>query len=112
MRATRLTCRRGTASRVYESPDLAALPPGPYIETIEEITIAPNEEAADIGSAGAAVLLVLDGRVEVQAAGESSIQIGARGATLLQPGTSVRVTNAGDRPAHLLRFAVTPAPPA
>jgi quercetin dioxygenase-like cupin family protein len=100
-----------TASRVYESPDLGALPPGPYEETLEEITVAPNEEAADVGSAGAALLLVLDGLVEVQPADGSSIQLGARGATLLQPGAAVRVVNAGDRPAHLLRFAVTPAPP-
>lgn len=96
---------------MYESPDLGALPPGPYVETLEEITVAPGVVAADVGSAGAAVLLVLDGRVEVQPAGGSSIQIGARGATLLQPGASVRVTNAGDRPAHLLKFAVTPALP-
>ena len=98
-----------TASRLYESPDLGPLPVGPYTETIEEITVAPGIGAADVGSAGAAVLFVLDGRVEVQPAGGSSIQIGARGATLLQPGASVRVTNAGDRPAHLLKFAVTPA---
>jgi len=100
-----------TASRVYESPDLGALPPGPYVETLEEITIAPNEEAADVESAGAALLLVLDGLVEVQPADGSSIQLGARAATLLQPGAAVRVVNAGDRPAHLLRIAVTPAPP-
>lgn len=99
-----------TASRTYESPDLSTLPAGPYVETLEEITVAPGAAAADIGSAGAAALFVLDGRVEVQPAGGSSIQIGARGATLLQLGASVGVTNSGDRPAHLLRFVVTPAP--
>jgi Cupin domain. len=101
-----------TASRIYESPDLGALAPGPYVQTLEEITVAPGAEAADAGSAGAAVLIVLDGRVEVRSAGGSSIQIGARASTLLQPGASVRIINAGDRPAHLLKFAVTPAPPA
>jgi quercetin dioxygenase-like cupin family protein len=100
-----------TASRLYESPDLGTLPPGPYVQTLEEITVAPGEAAADVGSAGVAVLFVVDGRVEVRSAGGSPIQIGARGATLLQPAASVRVTNAGDRPAHLLKFAVTPAPP-
>lgn len=99
-----------TASRSYESPDLAALPPGPYVGTLEEITVAPGVPAADVGSTGMAVLFVLDGRVEVQPAGGSSIQIGARGGTLLQPGTAVRLTDLGDRPARVLKFSVTQAP--
>jgi len=100
-----------TASRTYESSDIGAVLAGPYVQTLEEITIAPGVPIADVGSAGAALLFVLDGRVAVQPAGGSTIQIGAHGATLLQPGASVRVANAGDRPAHLLKFAVTPAPP-
>jgi len=101
-----------TSSRIYESPDLVALPPGPYVQTLEEITVAPAGATADVGSAGSGLLFVLDGQVAVQPAGGSPIQIGTRGATLLQPGASVQATNAGDRPAHLLRFAVTPAPAA
>jgi hypothetical protein len=110
-----------TASRLYESPDIGALPPGPYVETLEEIWVLPGGSAtgvgaagvgaADVGSAGAAVLLVLSGSVDVQPAGGSSIPLGARGATLLQPGVGVQVAAVGDRPAHLLKFAVTPAPP-
>jgi quercetin dioxygenase-like cupin family protein len=100
-----------TASRTYESADLGALPAGPYVETLVEITVAPGALPTDVGSAGPAVLFVLRGRVEVQPAGGSSIQIGARGATVLLPGTSVRVTNAGDGPVHLLKFAATPVPP-
>ena len=99
-----------TASRVFESPDLGALP-GTYVQTLDEITLAPGGAAADVGSIGAAVLLALDGRVDVQPAGGSSTQIGAREATVLQPGAQVRLANAGDRPAHLLRLALTPAPP-
>jgi hypothetical protein len=45
----------------------------------------------------------------VQPAGGSSIRIGPRGATTLQPGASVRVTNPGDRPARLLKFTVAPS---
>ena len=101
-----------SASRVYESPDLGALPAGPYVETLEAITVAPGVAAAEVGSAGAAVLLVLDGRVDVQPAGGSSAEMGARGATLLQPGVSVRVSDVGDHAAHLLKFTVMPAPPA
>jgi quercetin dioxygenase-like cupin family protein len=99
-----------TASRVYESSDLGALT-GTYVQTLDEITLAPGAVVADVGSAGAALLLALDGRVDVQPAGGASIQIGGRGATLLQPGVQVRLANAGDQPAHLLRLAVTPAPP-
>jgi hypothetical protein len=98
-----------TASRSYESPDLGPLPPGPYVETLEELTVAPGVPAPDIGAAGGAVLFVLAGRVELQPAGETSIRIDVRGATLIQPGTSVRVANLGDRPARLLKFAVVPA---
>jgi glyoxylate utilization-related uncharacterized protein len=99
-----------TASRVYESPDLGAFP-GTYVQTLDEITLAPGAVVADVGSAGAAVLLALDGRVDVQPAGGSENQIGAREATVLQPGAQVRLANAGDQPAHLLRLAVTPASP-
>jgi hypothetical protein len=99
-----------TASRSYESADIGALPAGPYVETLEVITVTPGGAAADVGSAGTSVLFVLDGRIEVQPAGGSATQIGARGATLVQPGASVRVAPVGDRPAHVLRFAVTTAP--
>src|SRR5439155_2605204 len=99
-----------TASRVYESPDLGALPVR-YVQTLEEITLAPGAAMPDVGSAGAAVLLTLDGRADVQPAAGSTIQLGPRAATLLQSGVPVRLTNSGDRPARLLKLAVTPAPP-
>lgn len=97
-----------TASRVYESPDLSPLPPGPYLETLEEITVASGGDSVEIGSAGAVVLLVLDGRIEVQPDGGSSTTIGSHEATLVQPGASVVVSNPGDRPARLLKFVVEP----
>ena len=97
-----------SASRSYESPDLGVLPAGPYMETLEEIWLVPGVPGPDLGSTGAAALFVLSGRVDVQSADGSSIQIGARGATLVQPGASARVTTTGDRPAHVLKFAVTP----
>ncbi|MDQ2965219.1 MAG: hypothetical protein M3R57_05175 [Chloroflexota bacterium] len=99
-----------SASRSYESPDIVGLPGGPYIETLDVITVLPSVPVG-VGSAGAAVLFVLDGTVQVQTTDGSSMQIGARGATLLQPGTAVRLGNSGDRPAHLLKFVVNPGPP-
>jgi hypothetical protein len=100
-----------TAVRAYESPDLGALPAGPYVETLEEIVVAPGAAPADLGSTGAVALFVLDGRLDIGSTGGPSIQIGSHGSTLIQPGTSVQLSNAGDRPLHLLRFAVMPAPP-
>ena len=81
------------------------------MQTLDEITLAPGAVVADVGSAGAAVLLALDGRVDVQPAGGSENQIGAREATVLQPGAQVRLASVGDQPAHLLRLSVTPASP-
>jgi quercetin dioxygenase-like cupin family protein len=97
-----------TASRRYESPDIGALPPGPYTQTLEEITIAPGAAATDVGSVGAAMLFVRDGRIQVLPAGGTAIQIGAFGATLVQPGQSVSVTNAGNGVAHVLKYSVMP----
>jgi quercetin dioxygenase-like cupin family protein len=96
-----------TASRVYESPDLAALPPGPYTETLQEITVAPGAVAFEVDSTGAAVLLVLDGRVRIELADGSS-EIGAGGATVVRTGSSVRITDAAQGPAHVLNFGVAP----
>jgi hypothetical protein len=97
-----------TASRVYESPGLSSLPPGPYLETIEEVTVEPDADPVEIGSAGAEVLLVLDGRIEVQPDGGSPTAIGSREGTLVQSGSSVVVSNPGERPARLLEFIVMP----
>jgi len=97
-----------TASRLYESPNLMGLPSGPYTETLDEVTVAPAAPAWDVGSAGAKVLFVLDGRVAVQSAGASPVQLGARQATLLQPGVSAGLLGANGQPAHLLIFSVTP----
>jgi quercetin dioxygenase-like cupin family protein len=100
-----------TASRTYESPDIGPILPGRYVETMEEITVAPAGATADVGSAGSALLFVLDGQVDVQPAGGSSIQLGTHGAAVLHPGASAQVINSGDQPAHLIKFAVTAAPP-
>jgi quercetin dioxygenase-like cupin family protein len=100
-----------TAARVFESPSVGPFAPGPYVEALDEITVAPNAPATNLGSASAAVIVVLDGQVEVQSAGGPSTKLGARGATVLQPGASDLVTATGDEPAHLLELLVTPTPP-
>jgi hypothetical protein len=96
-----------TSSRVYESPDLGALPPGPYVETLQEITLTPGAEPFEVGSTGAVVLMALDGTFRLESA-DGTTQIGTGGATLVRTGSSVRVTAAGEGPAHVLSFSVAP----
>ena len=98
-----------TASRVYESADLGTLP-GRWVQTLEEITLAPSGGATDIASPGHTLVLVLDGRADMQSPGGPSSTLDAREATLLEPGASARLTNAGNGPARLLSFEITPAP--
>ena len=98
-----------TSSRIYESPDFGPLVHGPFTETFEEITVAPAGTAG-VGSAGASLLFVLDGQVEVQPALGSSTKIATRGATLLPPAASAQLSNVGDRPAHVLEVTVVQAP--
>lgn len=97
-----------TASRTYESANVGPILPGKYVETIQEITVAPSGVVSTVGSAGSALLFVLDGQVGVQPAGGSSISLGAHGATVLQPGASAGITNAASHSAHLILFSTAP----
>ena len=94
------------ASRVFESPALEALPRGPYAETVEEVRIASRGHA-EVGFAEAVVLLVLEGRIDTRSLGSTRDTIGAREAILVEPGASLVVTNPGDGPTRLLKFALT-----
>jgi quercetin dioxygenase-like cupin family protein/uncharacterized membrane protein YagU involved in acid resistance len=100
-----------TTSRLFESSDLGIVDGTSYVQTLEEITIAPGASVADVLSTGPALLLVVDGQIGVQSAGGPSSQLGARGATVVQTGESIQLTNAGATAAHVLKFALTPAPP-
>lgn len=100
-----------SASRIYESPNLAALPPGPYTETLAELTVAPGAAPLSIESAGASLILVVDGHAQVHTAGGSAFSMSLRQSALVQAGSPVQVTAAGDRPARLLEFIVAPASP-
>jgi hypothetical protein len=96
-----------TSSRVYESPDLGALPPGQYMEILQEITLVPEAEPFEVASTGAVVLMALDGTFRLESA-DGTTQIGTGGATLVRAGSSVRITDAGDSPTHVLSFSVEP----
>jgi hypothetical protein len=98
-----------SASRVYESADLAALPPGPYIETVAEVTVASGS-VTTIQSAGASLLLVIDGQALVRSPNATSTVLGVQQASMLQPGSTAEISSAGERTVRLLEFTVAPAP--
>jgi quercetin dioxygenase-like cupin family protein len=99
-----------TTSRLFESADLGIVDGAPYVQTLEQITLAPGASVPDLGSTGPALLLVVDGTVEIQSTGGLSSQLGARGSTVIQAGESIQVSNAASTPAHVLKLSLTPAP--
>ena len=100
-----------TAARVFESPSVGPFAPGPYTETLDEITLLPRFAPVPIGSTGTAVLVVVDGQVELTAADGSSVDLGSRGAMVLKPGSDEMLGATGGQPAHVLELAITQAPP-
>ncbi len=100
------------AIRVYESPDLRNLSPGPYVETLEVITVAPGSRAAVSREPGPELLLVLVGGASVQLDGAQPILLGVHQAALAQEGAMVTLSNSGAGNLILLSFRVTAAPSA
>ncbi len=96
-----------TASRTFESADLAPLPAGPYTETVEELTIGPGP-GMTIESEGATLLLVVDGQARIGPTEEPATVLGVHQATLLQPGSTTQVAAAGEGLVRLLEFTVAP----
>jgi quercetin dioxygenase-like cupin family protein len=100
------------ATRVYESQDLRSLSPGPYVETLAVITVAPGSQAAVSREPGAELLLVLVGGARVQLDGAQPIRLGVHQAALAQEGAMVTLSNSGAGELTLLSFRVTAAPSA
>jgi quercetin dioxygenase-like cupin family protein len=98
-----------TAARLFESPGVGPFAPGPYTETLDEITVPSASPAATVPTTAAGVLVVIDGQVTVQAAGGSSLELGSRSATVLEPGAVVQLSSVGGQVAHVLELAITPA---
>jgi quercetin dioxygenase-like cupin family protein len=94
------------ASRVYESPDLEGLSPGPYTESLQLITVPAGGLATVQGEPGAEMLLVLSGQAEVRLNGDPPISLGTSQAALAQQGASVEVSNSGGEALELLSFSV------
>jgi len=94
------------ATRVYESPDLESLSPGPYTETLRLITVEAGGLATVQREPGPEMFLVLSGQAEVRLNGDSPISLGTSQAALAQQGGSVEVSNSGGGPLSLLSFSV------
>jgi hypothetical protein len=94
------------AARVYESPDLESLPPGPYTESLGLITVPSGEVTTIEREPGPEMFLVLTGRVEVRLNGGSPISLGTSQAALAQQGASVEISNSGGGELNLLSFSV------
>jgi hypothetical protein len=97
-----------SASRTFESADLAPLPAGPYTETVEELTIGSGP-GMTIESDGATLLLVVDGQARIQRTGDLASVFGVHEATLLQPGSTTQIAASGDQVVRLLQFTIAPA---
>src|SRR5207249_5784038 len=92
------------ATRVYESQDLRGLSPGPYVETLEVITVAHGSQATVSREPGAELLLVLAGGARVQLDGAQPIRLGVHQAALAQEGAMVTLSNSGAGELTLLSF--------
>jgi quercetin dioxygenase-like cupin family protein len=98
-----------TSARIYESPNVGPFAPGPYTETLDESTISPRAAPTPVASTGTTVLVVVSGQVELQAADGSSVDLGSRGATVLNPGSDETLGATGGQPADILELSITPA---
>jgi hypothetical protein len=94
------------AARVYESPDLEDLSPGPYTESLRSIAVPAGGRARIQGKPGPEMLLVLSGQAEVRLNGDPPIPLGASQAALAQEGASVEISNPGGEALDVLSFSV------
>lgn len=94
------------ATRVYESPNLESLSPGPYTETLRLITVPVGGLATVQREPGPEMFLVLSGQAEVRLNGGSPISLGTSQAALAQHGASVQISNPGGEALDLLSFSL------
>jgi quercetin dioxygenase-like cupin family protein len=94
------------SSRVYESPNLEGLSPGPYTESLRLITVPIGAQINVQREPGSEMLLVMSGQAEVRLNGGSPISLGKSQAALAQQEQSVQVSNSGGEDLNLLSFSV------
>lgn len=92
---------------LFETPDLSALPPGPYTERLMLVTLAGSGRGAPHTHGGTELLFVLDGSVRLQLDGQTVTLSTGQGFWHL-PGTCIQDINAGATTAKMLAFFITP----
>lgn len=94
-------------SVLYETPDLPALAAGSYNQRIDLITLERGGRTPAHQHGGVEALIVLDGTVQVRAAGQQPATVTKGKGAYVLPNTVMQVTNTGDGTARYLNFFVT-----
>jgi len=96
-------------STLYESPDLPAnaLLAGKYVEQLNLVTLEKGGRTPSHKHGGVEMVIVLDGTVQVRAAGQAQALTKGKGG-VIAPNTILQATNVGDGQAKFLAFFVTP----
>ncbi len=96
-------------STLYESADLPAnaLPVGKYVEQVNVVTLEKGGRTASHKHGGVEMLIVLDGTIQLRAAGQTAQTLTKGKGAVVPPGTILQATNTGDGQAKFLAFFVT-----
>jgi mannose-6-phosphate isomerase-like protein (cupin superfamily) len=89
----------------YTSPDIAPLPPGPYIESLSAIALTPGARYEQSGVRGPQMIIVMDGNASVEV-GDQTSQLGAGNGTFAQAGQTLAIVNSGSQDLRIIDFSV------
>jgi quercetin dioxygenase-like cupin family protein len=92
----------------YETPDLPQLAAGKYNEQLNLITLEKGGRTAAHRHGGIEAIIVLDGTVQLRAAGQQPATLDKGKGAYLMPNTILQVSNTGDGAARFLAFFATP----
>jgi quercetin dioxygenase-like cupin family protein len=98
-----------SAKVVYETEDLspAGLPAGPYVETLQLVTVAPGGHTTVHERSGMQILFIFSGSIRLQTAHGSSV-LGAGDGAYMPLDSREEEVNAGGGEARYLDFTATP----
>lgn len=99
-----------SARVAYETPPFPAsvFSPGSYVETLRLLTLEPGGRTGAAKYGGIETLFVLDGVVNIHAAGKSPVTLAAGKGDYESAGTATQVFNRATSRSTLLAFYVTP----
>jgi quercetin dioxygenase-like cupin family protein len=95
---------------VYATDDIAAsaLPAGPYVETLQRLTLDPGGRTSAQRHGGLEMALVVSGTTTVHAQHRSAVNLAREQGTYVLPDVAVQFTNPSSTEAVVLAFFVTP----